>query len=229
MTGGLRRFDDAAAGLRFESALFDDDAPGVGVWNARAKAIVCPAAYQRRAGFSQVAARSAGRGWRVFFRSSGGGAVPQGPGVMNFAIAITAGGGFRMECGYRLIIRCIRSALGDGGRRLKAGAVNNSFCDGRWNLSFGKKKVAGIAQHWRGAAGGKHRILIHAAILIGGKIAPVIGAVDAMHCDMGLCRVHASSHTTIESEVGAAVINPAAFAGRLRGAALREVAAMGGV
>lgn len=226
---GVRRFDDVAAGLRFESALFDDDAPAVGVWGARANAIVCPAAYRRRAGFAQVAARSARRGWRIFFRSTGGGAVPQGAGVLNFAVSMTANGHFRMESGYRLIAGAIRAALGSGGRQLTTGAINNSFCNGGWNLSVGKKKVVGMAQHWRGAKGGKNRILMHAAILIGGRIAPGIGAVDAIHHDMGLCRVYAKSHTTMENALAPAVINPAAFADKLRGAALREIAAMDGV
>ena len=204
-----------------------DSAPKIGVWCARANALVCPAAYQNRAGFARAAVRSGARGWPVLFRSTGGGAAPQGPGALNFAVSVTVGEGFKMERGYQLLIQPIRAALGHGGRKLAVGAINNSFCDGRWNLSINGKKVAGAAQRWRRAGRGKTRILAHAVILTGGAIVPGVAAIGALHRDLRLGPVRAESHTTLDDEIGPSAQNMAELAAGLRRAALREIGALG--
>ena len=223
---GLRQFADAASGLAFESDLFADSANQIGVWRARTNALVCPAACQNRAGFARAAARSGDRGWPVLFRPTGGGAAPQGPGALNFVVSVTVGEGFRMERGYQLLIQPVRAALGHDGRKLAVGAVNNSFCDGRWNLSIGGKKVAGAAQRWRRAGRGKTRILAHAVILTDGAIIPGVAAVGALHRDLRLGPVRAESHTTLDDEIGPPAQNMAEFAAELRRAALRGIAAL---
>jgi lipoate-protein ligase A len=44
-------------------------------------------------------------------------------------------------------------------------AVTGSFCDGRFNLAVGLRKIAGTAQYWR-CAGDRHAVLAHALLLV---------------------------------------------------------------
>jgi lipoate-protein ligase A len=44
-------------------------------------------------------------------------------------------------------------------------AVAGAFCDGRFNLAVGTRKIAGAAQYWRGA-GDRHAVLAHALLLV---------------------------------------------------------------
>lgn len=200
--GHLKQVPDVAAGLAIESDLLAGRAPAVGLWTASSRALVCPEAYRRRPGFAEAAVRSEARGWPLLTRPTGGGAVPQGPGVMNIALAFTTPRGFLIEDGYRLLTGAIRTALGPNGRHLETGATPQSFCDGAWNLAIGGRKVVGTAQRWRGSGEGHLRVLAHALILTGGDVAPGAAAVDALHADLGLPPVRAEVHVTLAEALG---------------------------
>ncbi|MEM7041705.1 MAG: hypothetical protein AAF543_02725 [Pseudomonadota bacterium] len=199
----LRRVPDASAGLALEAGLFSAGEPGVLLWAAETTSLVCPEAYTRRSDFDEASRRSADRGWLVSHRPTGGGVVPQGPGVLNVAIAFTAGPGFTIEDGYRLITRPIQSCFERADLPITTGATPGSFCDGRWNLSVAGRKIVGTAQRWRPIREGKIRILAHALILTHGQIDPGATAVQAFHRDLGLaCDIRTDAHTTLEMALG---------------------------
>ena len=193
------------------------------VWSADAAALVCPAAYQQSPGFSMATVRSAERGWPIATRPSGGGAVPQGKGILNLAMAATFSAGFTIEDGYRLITRPIRSCLAQYGLTMETGATPGSFCDGAWNLSASERKVVGTAQRWRPSRGGKVRILAHAVILTHGRIDTSAAAVDAFHRDLGLLPIRSDVHTSLEMELGRAAPEKESLAAMLIAAAQREL------
>ena len=149
MTETWKHVADTGAGLEMEAELFSAQETGACLWSAAQPAVVCPGAYKNHHGFEKAAAASAERGWPVLTRPTGGGAVPQGPGVINLAMAITVDTGFTIEDGYRLITRPIRNRLEQEGLQTATGTTPGSFCDGAWNLSISGQKVVGTAQRWR--------------------------------------------------------------------------------
>lgn len=218
MTESLSRLATAAEGMELEAALFAREGAEVGLWTAAAQAIVCPAAYERREGFAAAAKASAARGWPLVLRRTGGGAVPQGPGVLNLALCATAAPGVGIEDGYRLLTGVIRSGLGAAAPPLTAGPTEGSFCDGAWNLSIGGRKLVGTAQRWRPLGGGYRRVLAHALILTGGDISPGAEAVAAFHRDIGLPPVRPEAHVTLTEAMGPTAPGAAALARALAAA-----------
>lgn len=198
MTRVLHQFPTVAEGLALEADLFAAQEAGVGLWTSACNALVCPAAFGKRSGFGAASAQATSDGWPVFCRPTGGGAVPQGPGVLNLALAFTAPRSFTIDEGYRLITRIIRGGLGALGHRLTAGPTPDSFCDGDWNLSVAGKKVVGTAQRWRPVGPDATRVLAHALILVAGPIPPGARAVGAFNADLGLGGVAPEAHTTLE-------------------------------
>lgn len=158
-------FPHAADGIAREEALLAAGRPALLLWRAEAPALVVPAAWARRSGFGDAQRLCARAGWPLVARSSGGGAVPQGPGTVNLAVVVPVRAGFVIEEGYRLICGAISEALTRFEIRTGTGAVQGALCDGRWNVTAGGRKLAGTAQRWRSGAGGK-AALIHAALLI---------------------------------------------------------------
>lgn len=189
--------DTASDGLAFEATLFAESRSATALWTCRQRALVCPAAYERRPGFAAASKQIQALGWPVVVRRSGGGTVPQGPGVLNLVLALTVSQGFDIEDGYTLIANAIRRGLGDHGTRLVSGATEGSFCDGASNLSTDGRKVAGLAQHWRPRPGRQTRVLAHAMILTEGDLEPGVKAVNAFHDCLGLPLVHRQAHTTL--------------------------------
>ncbi|WP_069301755.1 lipoyl protein ligase domain-containing protein [Neptunicoccus sediminis] len=196
MNSALTPVDSAADGLALEAAAFAADGLVICLWSPRRRALVCPANLRRREGFDRARHRSAANGWPVYLRPTGGGAVPQGPGVLNLALAFTAHQRFTIEDGYRLITRVICDAIPAG---WTTGATPYSFCDGAWNMSLTDRKVVGTAQRIHPIGGGRRRILAHALILVKGDIAAGAAAVGGFHRDLGLGPVKAGVHTTLES------------------------------
>ncbi|MEM6407888.1 MAG: hypothetical protein AAF700_05665 [Pseudomonadota bacterium] len=202
MSDLVRRLPDPEAGLSYERTLFTTAGPQVGLWTAKAQGLVCPAAYERREGFAEAAANSQARGWTVHLRPTGGGTVPQGPGVDNLALALNPAKGTSIEDGYRLLTKIIKKGFGPHGEALEAGDTPGSFCDGAWNLSVGGRKIVGTAQRWRPNRGGHPRVLAHALFLTADTYGEGSDAVSAFHCDLGLSPVARKAHTSLEAAFG---------------------------
>ena len=96
-------------------------------WSARRR-------FPRRPGFDDAAIRAGLAGWPIITRPTGGGTVPQGPGILNLAMALDIPDGFTIEDGYRLITRVIAEALAPDGlslsraKRRAAFAMANGTC-----------------------------------------------------------------------------------------------------
>lgn len=198
MNAPLTYVEGIAEGLALEAAAFAAQGAVTCLWSPRRRALVCPASLRLKPGFETAKRNSATRGWPLHLRPTGGGAVPQGPGVLNLALAFTADRTFSIEDGYRLITRIIQNAIPAG---WATGATPNSFCDGAWNLSLNGRKVVGTAQRIRPVGNGQRRILAHALILVEGDLAAGAAAVDAFHRDLSLGPIDAGVHTTLDRAI----------------------------
>ena len=209
----LCSFPTAAAGLAAEAAL---PVPGCLLWQAAAQAIVAPQALAQRAGFAAAAEASAARGWPVLLRGSGGGAVPQGPGVLNLALCWPVLPEDSIDGFYRRLCAPIVEALAGLGLRAEPGATPDSFCDGSFNLAISGRKIVGTAQRWR-AGGGARRVLAHALVLVDPPLDAGVAAVAALHADLGLGSVRREVHAALREFVPD--LDAAAFAAALERAA----------
>lgn len=176
----------AAAGLAAEMEMLDEAAgggrPAAFLWQARAPGLVLPARYARAPGFAASAAECAAAGWPVTTRRTGGGITPQGPGVLNLALAFRAAPGKArtIRDSYAAICTPLAEALAALGLDSRAEAVEGSFCDGDYNLAVGGRKIVGTAQRWRGEA-----CLAHALILTDIDLAPAVAAVQRLSRGLG--------------------------------------------
>ncbi|KUE87853.1 hypothetical protein ASL20_16710 [Cupriavidus necator] len=167
--------------LQDELALLDLAAQGRQVaqlWEAPLSLVV-PRTYLRHAALETARADFAQQGCPVFLRMSGGGLVPQGPGILNLSLAYTVEQppGARSDAVYLHLCEVIGDALQSLGVDTHWQAVAGSFCDGRYNLAWGPpeaaRKIAGTAQYWRRAPaamqtadGQRHLVLAHAVLLV---------------------------------------------------------------
>lgn len=165
--------------IRTEDARDDTDlialaaaqGPVARIWMAK-QGLVVPRTYTRWPDFENVGMAFAREGWPITVRLSGGGVVPQGPGILNLSLAFPVEGRpmDHSEAAYLLICRIIQDALAPFGIPTQAQAVEGSFCDGRFNLAVNNpvRKVVGTAQVWRRIPAGSpdtHVGLVHALIL----------------------------------------------------------------
>jgi hypothetical protein len=135
--------------------------------------LVAPMSYQRHENLIGSCAASASRGWPVRFRRSGGGVVPQGPGILNLSLARPCDRppGDLAESIYADLCLVLTQALAAIGINATTRPVSGSFCDGRFNLAVTSvkdevsRKIAGTAQYWR-HAGSRHAVLAHALLIV---------------------------------------------------------------
>lgn len=132
-------------------------------WTA-SKTLVLGMQDARLQGAKRAAARLYAEGIDVFVRSSGGRAVAIDEGVLNVTVVVPETGPFRsMDGSFAWMAEHVRSALKPLGLMVGIGEVRGSFCPGRYDLSVGGKKFAGLAQRrTRGA------VQIQAFVLVEG-------------------------------------------------------------
>jgi lipoate-protein ligase A len=154
----LRFTDGRPMPARFDEFLMQralQSGPSACLWQS-GQGLVVPRTYQRLPRFAEACRRFARLGWPVTMRQSGGGLVPQGPGILNLSLAYAAEGLplSRSDAAYQCLCGIIADALSEYGLVTQAQAVSGSFCDGRYNLAWvdangAARKVAGTAQLWR--------------------------------------------------------------------------------
>ena len=134
--------------------------------------------------FSEAAVASAARGWPVVTRTSGGTMVPHLPGSLHLSLLLP-----RLrerEPGtdeiYRFLAEPVREALAALGLETGYGTIPRSFCDGRFNLVAGGKKLAGTSQRWTGGLPGHPVrpgfVLAHLTLFVTGDMAEATRAVN---------------------------------------------------
>lgn len=129
--------------------------------------LVAPLSYRRHARLDAVCAAFAAQGSPVRLRRSGGGVVPQGPGILNLSLTWPVAGppGAQGDRVYAQLCGVLARALSALHIDAQPRAVAGSFCDGRFNLAVGPRKIAGAAQYWR-RDGDRHAVLAHALLLV---------------------------------------------------------------
>lgn len=192
-----------------EQPLFERARDGEAVaqlWQAP-QGFVIPASYRK---FTELTATSelfARRGWPVWLRRSGGGLVPQGPGIVNLSLAwpVYQSLGEAAEPIYLSLCALLQRTLATFGVTSHCQAVSGSFCDGRYNLACGEgeqaRKIAGTAQYWRPMAGGKgHVVLAHAVVLLDADLAAAHRAANDFEAQLGSGRVYRADKTVTLAE-----------------------------
>lgn len=161
-----------ADGLEAEAVMIERAARGEAlahVWAAAAPALVAPRSYLRHERFAAVqGAFARERGITVRLRGSGGGVVPQGPGLLNLSLAWMPQESMStlLEVVYRRLCAMLQRAFAALGIATEPREVRGSFCDGRFNLAVGERKIAGTAQQWKRVGPDRHAVLAHAVMIV---------------------------------------------------------------
>lgn len=146
-----------------------------------APAWVVPRSYLRAPRFEAARTEWAAAGRPLQLRSSGGGLVPQGPGIVNLSLMWPAASAMPhgIEAIYRGLCDGLAAALARLDLRCETGDVAGSFCDGRFNLAIGGRKVVGTAQWWR-RVDGRPVVLAHAVLVVDADPQALASEADAV-------------------------------------------------
>lgn len=134
--------------------------------NSAPRCLVATVRESRMPNFEMARQALSAQGWPVVVRCTGGSCVPQGPGVINLAVVHPKVRGWHLENGYLLLCDLLSELLKDYGLSAITGEVPGSFCDGRYNLQVGGKKLVGTAQRWAGGSRSSAAVLAHACLLV---------------------------------------------------------------
>jgi len=142
--------------------------------------LVVPRSYERLPRFAAARERWAESDLSVQVRASGGGLVPQGPGLLNLTLVWPADPGAALDIDgiYRALCAELVAAFARLGITASPQAVEGSFCDGRHNLAVDGRKLVGTAQSWRRTAG-RQVVLAHAVIVVDADAQTLTGEADA--------------------------------------------------
>ncbi|HUN90483.1 MAG TPA: lipoate--protein ligase [Burkholderiaceae bacterium] len=192
--------DGIAREAQWLAASAQSGIPQAHLWHAP-RGFVVPRRYTLLSGWARVAAAY---GEALQVRSSGGGLVPQGRGIWNLTLAWRgrpqeAGGG---EAIYRDLCDELAQALRHLGIDAMPGTVDGSFCDGRFNLAVGGRKLVGTAQAWRRVEG--HAVVLaHAVILVDADPEELAAGASAFEEALGTAtRYRAEALTCVARVVG---------------------------
>jgi len=130
------------------------------IWQTT-QSIAVPRHFSLHDRFADAALTLAGRGWPITLRSSGGSAMPQGPGVLNVSMVFPHDPPMSIEAGFQLLTDPLCAFFDSLGLPASVGSVPGAFCDGRYNLVVDQQKIGGTAQKRK-----KQAVLAHAALQI---------------------------------------------------------------
>lgn len=147
---------------------------------------VVPQSYRRLPRFDAACSASAAAGRPVQVRGSGGGLVPQGPGLLNLSLAWPAPSvtPASSDAIYRSLAAELSGAFARLGIATQVQEVAGSFCDGRFNLAIGGRKCVGTAQAWR-RVDGQPVVLAHAVIVTTAEPAALAAAANGFEAAAG--------------------------------------------
>lgn len=196
---------------RFDESLLDHAivrGPVAAIWQAR-QGLVVPRTYRRFDAFEASCTRFARLGWPVTVRQTGGGIVPQGPGILNLSLAYCVNGPAmrHSEPGYLLICQVLSDAFRSMGIDAFPAAVEGSFCDGRYNLAVRLQgeavKIVGTAQMWRRVPGSdtRHVGLVHALAMLDVDTAAVTEVANTFEAAIGSGRRYRADRVVSATEL----------------------------
>ena len=174
----------------------DTGRAAVHLWGAP-PGLVVPRSYERLPDYQAACRESAAAGWPVQVRSSGGGIVPQGPGVLNLSLVRRSDSATPIDTDavYRTLCDALTAALIGLGIAAAPQPVHGSFCDGRYNLAVGGRKLVGTAQSWR-RVGCVPVVLAHAVILATCDAATLTARANAFEAAAGSGRRYRADAVT---------------------------------
>lgn len=151
---------------------------GVALVHCGRDGIVVPRSYRSKPDFTAACTALAADGLPVHVRLSGGGVVPQSPDTVNLYLAYPVATAYPVaaaERHYRHLCALLQKLFATFAIATDYQAVHGSFCDGRFNLAAGGRKIAGTAQFWQRRSGAQlHTALVSAVIIA--AAAPVLTA-----------------------------------------------------
>lgn len=159
-------------------------APLFRVWTNR-RCLVATKRETRLDRFEAAAEASARRGWPVVLRDSGGTVVPHTPGTLLLTLILPRRAA--PEPGADIVFQWLCAPVIEALSALQVnatyGTVPRSFCDGRYNLVVGRRKIAGTSQRWRGGLPGHPVrpgfVLAHLALYVADDMRAATRAVNA--------------------------------------------------
>ncbi len=224
---------------RFDESLIAaaaQEGPAASLWEAP-QGLVVPRTYRRHESFDAVCAQFANDAWPITVRLSGGGVVPQGPGIMNLSLAYAAEGPplQHSDEAYRLICTLIQNALKPWNIETRIQAVEGSFCDGRYNLAWGPedsaKKIAGTAQLWRRVSLGHATVqvvLVHALLLAAVDVRALTRRANQLEQSLGSGKRYDATRiaSLYECLPGSSALTPVDFARGLKKSLAEQIEAL---
>ncbi|MNE83117.1 hypothetical protein D3C80_1799070 [compost metagenome] len=96
--------------------------------------------------------------------------------------------------------------------------MDGAFCDGRYNVNIGGRKLVGTAQRWRRRhSDGRYVVLAHGAILMENQREEMVEVVNAFYQACALeDRCRASSHIALDEHSAAPWQQVEALVGHFR-------------
>ena len=178
----IRRDDDLLAGLLASQATPSH----IRLWT-NSQCLVTPRTMASKPGFAEAQAAALAAGWPVRLRESGGTTVVHRPGILNVSLLFAvAADQAVIEAAYgRLADRILPALAVLKVADADVGAVPGSYCDGRFNIRIGGRKLAGTACRIRRTTG-RAAVLAHASIVVEGDPASDLAAITAFETGIGL-------------------------------------------
>ena len=136
--------------------------------------------------------------WPVVLRSSGGSAMPQGPGIVNISMIFPHDRSMSIDAVFQMLTDPLIDFCDYLGFSASVGAVPGSFCDGSYNLVVNQQKLAGTAQRRK-----KHAVLAHAALQVELDLVDTCCSINYLNEQLGReerCRPEAA--TTLLTVLG---------------------------
>lgn len=180
-------------------ALIGDALPSgyLRIWR-QAPCITVPHRFGSHPQFRRAAALSADEGRPLALRSSGGTAVALHAGVLNVSLfGLERKGAAPLDRSYRALIGLMSAALATLSIAVDAGPVDGACCDGRFNLRWRGRKLAGTAAAVRSRRGGVGW-LAHASLVVDADMDADIEAVARVESLLGIVGAYrGEAHATV--------------------------------
>lgn len=162
---------EVGAGLRSPATL---------LWRC-APALIVTRPESRLPGFVEACEQLQAAGWPVCVRDCGGSAFPVGPHSVQIARILPRRPGPSLERLYGRVAGPLVAALRRLGVPACLGAVPEAFCAGSRDVAAGGRKLAGLAQAWRGQPGRDGYAMVTASVLLDGEPDELCRVVNRFH------------------------------------------------
>lgn len=165
--------------------------PSLRIWQNR-ESFVVGRYEERETGFKKGLEALKEKGLKVIRRCSGGSIAPQGKGIINISLFLKRDDlALDVREAYLLFGRGLKECLTLMGEESTFGKLENSFCNGTYNLLASGKKVAGLAQTRR-----REAILVHAVLLNSCSLGEITTNINAFYRHLPYRDMVSSSNIT---------------------------------